>query len=413
VNLVNNAIKFTERGEVRVSVSAAQASDGKWSIAFAVRDTGIGMTPEQMTRLFRSFTQADESMSRRFGGTGLGLVISRSLARILGGDISVQSQSGLGTCFTATIDGGTPHGVALRYGVTEAECLASVQHVDVTGAVTTAAQYRLDLRMLLVEDGPDNQRFISALLRKAGAEVALAENGAIAVEQALAAMSQGRPFDVILMDMQMPVMDGYSATRLLRSRGYQGLIIALTAHAMVEDRQKCEQAGCDDYLTKPVHRIRMLERLAQIRRDVGAASPASAAPASAAAAAVAPAPASDPPRTDEATTIPDPIYSTLESDPDFGDLVVAFAELLGQRCADLQDAVDARDEQRLRVLSHQLKGSAGTHGFSPIGQCARVLEAEVKGGDWTRIEAAMVTLKQFCSRVRLRSPGIQHARRAA
>lgn len=419
VNLVNNAIKFTERGEVRVSVSAKQSDSGTWSVIFSVRDTGIGMTPEQAARLFKSFTQADESMSRRFGGTGLGLVISRSLARILGGDISVQSQVGLGSCFTAHIDGGAAEGAAMRYGVSEAECLASVQHVDVSGSVTTAAQYRLDLRMLLVEDGPDNQRFISALLRKAGAEVTIAENGAIAVEEALGALEQGRPFDVILMDMQMPVMDGYSATRLLRSKGYQGLIIALTAHAMVEDRQKCEQAGCDDYLTKPVHRVRMLERLAQIHgvgrlaqadtKELTSVAPAVPALATAAAAE----------KAERVSTslskpeIADPIYSSLEADPDFGDLVVTFAQLLDERCADLQKAVDARDESALRVLSHQLKGSAGTHGFNSIGQCARALESEVKAGNWARIETAMATLKQFCGRVRLRSAGASQGQRRA
>ncbi len=415
VNLVNNAIKFTERGEVRVIVSLHQNQDGASSVVFRVRDTGIGMTQQQLGRLFSAFTQADESMSRRFGGTGLGLVISRSLAKMLGGDVTVQSQEGLGSCFTLQVATGSLDGVGMRFGVTEAECLASIQHVDVSNNVATSMKYHLNLRIMLVEDGPDNQRFISALLRKTGAEVTVVENGALAVEQALSALASGRPYDVILMDMQMPVMDGYTATRLLRSRKYSGLIIALTAHAMVEDRQKCEQAGCDDYLTKPVQRLRMLERLAQIKQPgqpgvqpLAVSAPAEVPVSMPIAAAVEEAPASS-----------DAIYSTIELDPDFGDIVVSFARLLEERCSDLQKVVEEKNLERLKVLSHQLKGSAGTYGFNVISQGARLLEDAVKAGNWDQIQEAMINLSQLCGRVRLRSdtafrgPQPQHNRRAA
>jgi signal transduction histidine kinase/CheY-like chemotaxis protein/HPt (histidine-containing phosphotransfer) domain-containing protein len=398
LNLVNNAIKFTERGEVRVSIALADENTSAPSIVFKIRDTGIGMTDEQASRLFRSFTQADESMSRRFGGTGLGLVISRSLARLLGGDVTVQSQQGLGSCFTVRIASGSLEGVPMRHGVTESECIASVQRVDVGGTIVNASQYRLNLRILLVEDGPDNQRFIGALLRKAGAAVTIAENGLIAVESALAAVAQKCPFDVILMDMQMPVMDGYTASRVLRSKDYTGLIIALTAHAMTDDRQKCLQAGCDDYLTKPVNRLQMLERLTKIPGNTAVSSALpSATPAIAPAATLA---ASLPNALPALSRDSRAIYSDLESDPDFGDLVREFAAVLPARCDSLREAIAAHDFERSKTLAHQLKGSAGTHGFHPVGDAAKHLEKAVVAADWVAVERAMVVLAQVCGCVR-------------
>ena len=266
INLVGNAIKFTEAGSVRLVTRLLRSDDGPPRLCFDVIDTGIGMTQEQLTHVFRSFAQADSSTNRKFGGTGLGLTIAKRLAEKLGGDITVKSTPGKGSTFSVSLAIGPLDGVPMMEHITEAtlpngQCIGS----------TEQSQVKLDCRILLAEDGTDNQRLISFLLRKAGAEVTVAENGQIAVEKALNCLpgrgrrhdDQKRPFDVILMDMQMPVMDGYEATRQLCEAGYTVPIIALTAHAMKEDRQKCLDAGCIDYMTKPIDRVELLSLVAR------------------------------------------------------------------------------------------------------------------------------------------------------
>ncbi len=247
INLVGNAVKFTETGSVRLSSRLLPDSDGPRRMQFDVTDTGIGMTEDQATRLFQPFTQADSSTSRKHGGTGLGLTISKRLAGMLGGNIKVESRLRKGSTFSVTVEIGSLEGVRLLENPEEAVRTPA-------SAASPETDLELDCRVLLAEDGPDNQRLISFLLQKAGADVAVAENGEVASQRAIAANEQGSPFDVILMDMQMPVLDGYAATRKLRKHGYTRPIIALTANAMDGDREKCHRAGCDDYATKPIDR---------------------------------------------------------------------------------------------------------------------------------------------------------------
>jgi PAS domain S-box-containing protein len=271
INLVGNAVKFTEAGEVRIVVRLHNPQTREPSLQFQVVDTGIGMTPQDADRLFQPFSQVYGAADRKHGGTGLGLAISRRLARLLGGDIAVQSVLGKGSTFTLTVPTGSLENVP-RVGA-GSQARAAAQPATAEAA---EAMVRLDCRILLAEDGPDNQRLISLLLSKAGAEVVIADNGRSALEQALAAQSSPRPFDIVLMDMQMPVMDGYEATTRLRAADYTRPIIALTAHAMAEDRQKCLDAGCDDYLTKPIDRAALFRTVARhaTRRDWScAASP--------------------------------------------------------------------------------------------------------------------------------------------
>ncbi len=255
VNLTGNAIKFTETGKVRLVTSLV--SDGtKPKIQFDVIDTGIGMTDDQISKLFQAFTQADSSTTRKFGGTGLGLLISKRLAEMLGGNITVESEPGNGTTFRVTLDAGSLQSMKL---------LDNPNTTEINRSPTTASEkdkpIKLDCNILLAEDGPDNQRLISFVLKKVGAEVTVVENGKLAVDAALAARDAGTPFDVILMDMQMPIMGGYEASTLLRRKGYTGSIIALTAHAMADDRKKCIDAGCNDYTTKPINRKKMFEMI--------------------------------------------------------------------------------------------------------------------------------------------------------
>ncbi len=277
INLVGNAIKFTQAGSVTITARIVTSDSVSSKLQVDVADTGIGMTNEQLARLFEPFTQADASCSRTYGGTGLGLAISRRLARMLGGDISVTSAAGLGSLFQVEIAGGGAIGSAVNAGeavapaaeidtAEESKCLKTLDGAAAEAQPVPVRQLA-GLRILLAEDGADNRLLVGFVLRKAGAEVQFAENGRIAVDCAQAAIREGTPFDIILMDMQMPVLDGYSATRELRAAKYSLPVIALTAHAMSEDRQKCLDAGCDEYATKPINRSQLLALIVQHGRS--------------------------------------------------------------------------------------------------------------------------------------------------
>ena len=260
MNLVGNAVKFTEQGEVRLVVRMLDPLEApEPRIAFEVVDTGIGMTEEQLAVAFQPFCQADNSMTRRYGGSGLGLAISWRFARLLGGEITVESAPDRGSRFQLAIPTGPLAGVRIIEDCREALESTPVESESPGGSSET----RLSGRVLLAEDGLDNQRLIAHVLRRAGAEVVVVENGELAVEAYLASRQSGRPFDVILMDMQMPVLDGYAATTRLRALGCRLPIVALTAHAMEGERQKCIEAGCDDYATKPIQRQQLIALIAR------------------------------------------------------------------------------------------------------------------------------------------------------
>jgi PAS domain S-box-containing protein len=271
VNLLGNAIKFTELGGIRVVAGYLPARE-ECEPRFYVRviDSGIGMTEEQVGRLFQPFVQADSSTTRRFGGTGLGLTIARRLAQMMGGDILVESQPGRGSSFTVEI--------ALREGAEpelydpRAERRAEQAPHETRGTDARAADLH-GMRILLAEDGRDNQRLISIVLERVGADVELAENGRIACDKALEAQRAGRPFDVILMDMQMPELDGWSATALLRSVHYDGAVVALTANAMDGDHDRCLAAGCDDFASKPIEKHKLLATVERWRGRKSTSAP--------------------------------------------------------------------------------------------------------------------------------------------
>ena len=236
-NLCGNALKFTEKGSITVRMGYVR---GTGRLKFAVSDTGIGMNEEELARLFKPFSQADSSTTRKYGGTGLGLCIARQLAQRLGGDVSVTSEKGKGTTFEFTVAAGS---IAQRWLVTGAEGMG-VETVDDSARI---APNSLSGHVLIVEDSIDCQDLITKHMSKAGATVEVVDNGLAAVERALV-----QSYDLILMDVQMPVMDGLAATKRLRSEGYAKPIVSITANAMKEDRDRCIAAGSDDYLTKPI-----------------------------------------------------------------------------------------------------------------------------------------------------------------
>jgi len=337
VNLVGNAIKFTERGSVELTVSCDTAG-GVARVRFDVADTGIGMTPEQLARLFQPFQQADASTTRRFGGSGLGLTISQRLTRMLGGTITARSEYRRGSVFSVTIDGGA---------VSEAEMIP-VPDESILSAPPRAASnsgIRISGRLLLAEDGRDNQRLISMHLRNAGAQVVIAENGRVAVD-----LATTRRFDLILMDMQMPEMDGYAATSELRRRGIDLPIVALTAHAMADDRGKCLAAGCTDYLPKPVAKGLLLATV----RSYLIESPA-----------------------------PEPrpgLRSCFADHREMKQVLSEFIAGLPEQVRQMAQLLNDHDAVALKRTVHQLKGAGGGYGFPSVTDAAARAERRILDG---------------------------------
>ncbi len=261
LNLVGNAIKFTERGGVRVVARYLPDQQPVPRLQVQVIDTGVGISAEQMEKLFRPFVQAAPETSRKYGGTGLGLAISKRLAEMLGGDISVESQPGKGSTFTVSIEAQAAPGSKMLDQPPPEMRFASQ---DVAAATQPA---RLQGRILLAEDSPDNRRLVAHILRQAGAEVECVEDGKQALEKVLGpeagAQHIQQRFDVILMDLDMPLLDGVTATRRLREAGYRGPILALTAHVMAHEIERSLSAGCDAHLSKPIDRRKLLAVLQQ------------------------------------------------------------------------------------------------------------------------------------------------------
>jgi CheY-like chemotaxis protein len=258
-NLVSNAVKFTAAGSVEIAVSMQPAANGAHTVAINVRDTGIGMNPETLAKLFGLFTQADSSTTRRFGGSGLGLAISRQLARLMGGDLTVTSEEGRGSTFRLT------------FKVREAEAPPAPAPVALPPAAARSSL--LGARLLLTDDNAINRQVIKLLLAAHGLVITEAVNGADALEKLASA-----PFDIMLLDVHMPVMDGKEAIQRIRASAepWRTLpVIALTADAMHGDRDRFVALGMTDYLPKPVNKDDLLAKL-QALLGLGAAEQAAA-----------------------------------------------------------------------------------------------------------------------------------------
>jgi signal transduction histidine kinase/CheY-like chemotaxis protein/HPt (histidine-containing phosphotransfer) domain-containing protein len=361
MNLVSNAIKFTSKGGVTLTLRCSDPSGPSPRLAFEIVDTGRGIAHDKLQHVFEPFSQADASTTRKFGGTGLGLTISSRLAQALGGSLTLASELGVGSTFTLDVPTGALTGVPMLADEEEAG------NSDPTPAKVAFAG--LAGRVLLAEDGPDNQALISAYLRRAGASVIVAENGRIAVDRALAARVAGVPFDLILMDMQMPELDGYGATQTLRDAGYTGPIVALTAHAMVGDRERCIAAGCSDYLVKPIVREAfgaLLQRhLPRKGEPLGA------------------------------------LVSAFADDEETMVLVGTFVRNLPKQVATITVALTDGDLDGLRRAVHQLRGAAGGYGFFTLTEAAASVEnAIAEGADLLKLAPLTHALTGLCRTVR-------------
>ncbi len=382
VNLAGNAVKFTEEGSVKIVAEfLPDVFNGNPGIRLKVADTGIGIPEDKLETLFDSFVQADASTSRKYGGTGLGLAITNHIAELLGGELTASSTEGEGSTFTLTLPTGPLDGVEMLDEPAEAV------NGDGEGYHgTTAATKTLEgVRVLLAEDGPDNQLLIKTVLKKAGAQVEIVENGREAVEKA----EQSAPFDVVLMDMQMPEMDGYQAARKLRRRRYRLPILALTAHAMAADRKKSIDAGCDDHISKPVKRAELIEailrNLSQSNNIKESATDKGF--------------TSDDENTSDKNAENAPIRSEFADDPDMSEIIDQFVSGLPQRINDMEDALKHNDYKTLRRCAHQTKGAGGSYGYTCLTEQAKELEQAAKASDAEASRLQLNKLKNLCRRV--------------
>jgi signal transduction histidine kinase/DNA-binding response OmpR family regulator len=361
MNLVGNAVKFTEHGRVTIEAGVEHNAEQDW-LTITVDDTGPGMSEQQQTLLFQPFTQADGSVTRRHGGTGLGLTICRRLATLMGGDVRLlHTAPGRGSRFELRL---------VLHAIDSAPCIDQLDstRLEQADAAAIGAQrppvLALRGRILLAEDGEDNQRLIALLLRAAGADVTVAPNGRQALEALEWASAAGAPFDLLVTDMQMPEMDGYTLAGTLRARGETMPIIALTAHAMGEDRTRCLEAGCDDYASKPIDRIALIATCAHWLRG-------------------------------EQEIFPQVLRSEMSGEPELAELVARFAAALPDRVATIADALRDGRLDKATQAAHQLKGAAGSYGYPAVSDLARELEQQLLREGPAGCEQTMDRLQHF------------------
>ncbi len=367
VNLLGNAIKFTEQGAVTITMQHHRVGKAH-CVQFDVTDTGVGMTQEQAEGIFEPFVQADTSVTRKFGGTGLGLAISSRLAEMLGGEVTVSSNPGTGSVFRVQINAGEIGENDFLDGAMTETIVAKRSSSKLTPSQQV---FSAEHRILVVDDGMTNRKLIKLVLTRAGANVTQAENGREAC-----ALAMSTAFGVILMDMQMPVMDGYTATRELRANGIECPIIALTAHAMKGDRERCLKAGCSDYLAKPINTDALIETVAEAL-DIDLTKQVDA----------------------------KPITSCFPlDDADLREIVEQFIDHLKTKFADMQHAMADHDYQTLADLAHWLKGAGGTAGFDMLTEQAATIEQAARNGDDDDVIATMDALRSMVDRVRVVEP---------
>jgi len=360
INLLSNAVKFTDSGGITVNVGLERTGvDDRLRLVVSVADTGIGIAPDAMKDLFKPFTQVHQHSGRRFGGTGLGLDISYRLAHLLGGGLEARSALGRGSIFTFWID--APH--QDRWVLVEPDHGAEGKPLEEQSETPEAAL--LDgVRILVADDNPDNQRIIDFILKRAGAHVEIVQDGAHALVAHREAEITGRSFDAVLMDMQMPVMDGFEATTRLRRQNVRTPIIALTAYAMVGDQAKCLGAGCDAYVPKPIVPETLIH---EILRHMSPETPVEAGAA----------PDHDAPEGDR---LPGPLRSAMDGLEGFEPILLEYVGELPEMIERLRDHQTHGQAQLFQKLVHRVRGTAGSFGFPDISEAAGMCEDALRNG---------------------------------
>jgi len=376
LNLLGNAVKFTEKGGVRIVARLEQGKPERCAID--VIDTGIGIAPDRFGALFEAFVQADTSITRRYGGTGLGLTISRKLARALGGDVTVTSELGKGSTFTLTFETGPLEDVPMLPPERIFE-----EHAQVPAP---RERWRLPAaRVLVADDAAENRELVTLVLSGHGLWVEQAENGRVAVEMVLKG-----GYDVVLMDMQMPLLDGYGAARELRARGVRTPIVALTASAMAGSEREVLAAGCDVYMTKPLDIDALVRTMAELlggeRLEAEAAARA--------------------PKAERAdalvqglAVVRGPIASRLAHDRRFRPTLRKFDARLRERIAQAEAAIQASDTATIAAFAHRLRGSAGSLGYDEFAQPALQLEQAAKSADAGQAARLFAEVRSLAERV--------------
>ncbi len=347
-NLLSNAVKFTDRGGVTVSASTDTLASGQVLIRIAIRDTGPGIADEKLPLIFESFTQADGSVSRKHGGTGLGLSLTQKLAQLQGGSVTVESAIGEGSTFHLTF-----------------ECAAEAGVSSV--AAVPALEGSRRARVLIVEDNLVNQKVISAVLKKGHYRTAIAEDGAQCLTMLENAMGVADPFSLVLMDIQMPVMDGLEATRRIRDNpAWRHLpIVAMTAHAMNDDRERCLEAGMNSYVLKPVKADHLLQT---IERFVNGADSKGSKPA--------------PPKANAAAANGG---SEAGQRAAVDGLFQLFVDTVPERLSKIESALDRQDRYALQQETRRLAAAAERIAATEVSAAARQIETVAPHEDFTQL----------------------------
>ncbi|NOQ90266.1 MAG: response regulator [Gammaproteobacteria bacterium] len=359
INLCSNAIKFTQYGQIKIDVSYDEVNR---QMKFIVMDTGIGMTDKEAAHVFNPFAQADSSTTRRYGGTGLGLSISSKLADELKGKLTCHSDRGKGSTFT------------LSLAVDKTDELVFIKRLeDVSNYIDEQTQQveikQLDGNILLAEDILDNQQLIAMYINRTGAKLSIVENGQQAVDA-----GKANEYDLILMDMQMPVMDGVEATRLLRSNGYSKPIVCLTANVMVTDREKCIAAGADEYLVKPLNLQRFYEVLNKCLAEADNT-------------------------TAQTVTDSGSVQDFLKNSPNYQALVVRFLDSLPDMTQEITQSVFDKQWENAQSKSHDLKGMGGTMGYPEITEVSGKLNTQIKQNEYDSAAATCEELESLLMQI--------------
>jgi PAS domain S-box-containing protein len=383
INLVGNAVKFTAHGEISITVGYDRARGLEGMLIYTVADTGCGIPSANLASVFEPFSQADHSIGRQYGGTGLGLSLARNMARKMGGEITLlSSKLGVGSVFEIALplvqDPNASEWIDCEHEDWDVLKMEPSKRTSLTREANRDGQRPLlaDLNILVVDDFEDNRDLIRIILERLGATIEVCASG----QEALA-LARERAFDVILMDIQMPGMNGYEAASLLRAQGYAHVVIALTANAMPGERERCMAAGCDDYLSKPIDQKGLAQMILSQKAKFGfqhASDSKEASSASPAITGITPSGSSQPCVSLVGASLAIKVFSDLPDDHPGLSLVPKFVLKMPKYVEQIRQAIDRGDWPELSGLAHILKGTGSSYGFSAVSELGSEMEFSAK-----------------------------------